>query len=88
MQWDDIDDPMDKPQVNPERDNITGNHPEIVDEIAVERRMNGERVPLNRAELSDAIATLTRMGYSAQMIATRLGVSDRLVTRYRTRGAA
>jgi transcriptional regulator with XRE-family HTH domain len=89
------DDRIDDMQFNSERDlhNLisdreTHGTAEIIDEIAVERAIHGDRVPLTRAEMTYAIDTLTRMGHSAEEAATRLGVSSRLVQRYRAKGRA
>ena len=54
-----------------------------VDEIAVERACRGERIPLNRAELTAAIERLNRRGLGSRAIAERLGVSARTVVRRR-----
>lgn len=72
--------------------NTTGMHGKqiggIFDEIAVERAIDGRRVALTRREMSTAVATMTRMGYSAAQIAERLRITERSVTRNRTKGRA
>lgn len=94
LAWDDdsIDDPKSpiyKPEtpedyVHIRRSSFPAESSAIVDEIAVERAMRGERVPLTKAEKTEAFARLNRMGYSAPEIAGRLGVSDRTVVRKRS----
>lgn len=59
-----------------------------IDEVAIERRMYGERVPLSGAELTEAVRRLTRGGYSSQMIGERLHVSARTVERHKRREVA
>lgn len=55
-----------------------------VDEIAVERRCQGDRtVSLNRDEAQAAFERLERAGLSAAQTAARLGVSQRAVDRFR-----
>lgn len=55
-----------------------------VDEIAVERAVNGDRtIHLNRAELAAAWRILERRRRSSYEIAETLGVSDRTVQRWR-----
>lgn len=55
-----------------------------IDEIAVERLMDGSLVQLpTRDELHDAIVRLDRYGYSARQIAERLGCTMRTVSRHR-----
>jgi transcriptional regulator with XRE-family HTH domain len=57
---------------------------EYVDEIAVERRCNGDHtVTLNRAEVRAAFERLSRQPLSAQEVADRLGVTSRSVVRWR-----
>lgn len=55
--------------------------PEDIDEIAVERACDGERLPLTSAELIAAIHQLRREGMSAQQITDRLQAGERLVVR-------
>lgn len=56
-----------------------------IDDIAVERACRGETaVPLNRAEMCAAWRILEDRGLSASGIATRLGVTERTVTRWRS----
>lgn len=59
-----------------------------IDEIAVERACKGDRsVPLTHAELAAAFHALNERGYSARVIAERLGVTDRTVQRWRSGGS-
>lgn len=58
-----------------------------VDPIAVERAIGGERVRLTVPERAVVIHSLTIAGFSANEIATRLGVAQRTVTRYRARAS-
>jgi DNA-binding NarL/FixJ family response regulator len=56
------------------------------DPVAVERACGGDRqLPLSTAELTAAVAKLTRLGNSAEQIAVRLGVTSRTVQRHRGR---
>lgn len=66
---------------------------EDVDEIAVERRISGDRtVRLNRDETCRALEILTGRGLSDSTIAATLGCSESLIARwaggYRPRGLA
>ena len=55
-----------------------------IDEVAVERAMKGEPVPLTVPERGVVVDRLTRKGLSCKEIAKRLGIAERSVTRYRT----
>lgn len=56
----------------------------IVDLVAVGRRLDGDRVPLQPAEVRFAVAYGTdRLGMSAHDLAVLLGVHQRIVVRYR-----
>lgn len=55
----------------------------IIDEVAVERALLGENVPLRPGELHEAITIASDKGLSAVIIAARLGISTRAVTRHR-----
>ena len=57
---------------------------EPVDEIAVQRAMGGDRIPLTPRERGLAISELTRRGLSVRQIAERIGYSSRQVLRYRS----
>lgn len=80
LAWDDIDSDQDA-QVH-HFDEPNDDHAWL-DEIAVERAMNGDRVRLTRLERDEAIARLTRRGVSARCIAELLGTSSRNVVRRR-----
>ena len=54
-----------------------------IDEIAVERAVAGEKVPLTRAEAAEAWDRLERMGLSAKQIAARLHTTAKTVHRWR-----
>jgi len=54
-----------------------------VDPVSVERACAGQPHQLTVAERAKAVALLTRAGYSARNIATRLGVAERTVVRHR-----
>ena len=81
LAWDDIDvDP------DPRNDDDVANMHDSdawVDEIAVERAMDGDQVCLSRLERDEAIARLTRQGASARRIAELLATSSRNVVRRR-----
>lgn len=57
--------------------------PPYLDEIAIERAILGDPVPLTLPEREVVTAYLTRRGYTARQIAERLDVSFRTVQRYR-----
>lgn len=59
-----------------------------VDEIAVERALLGERVPLTRAEMNAAWQELERRRVTAAEIARILHVAERTVVRWRESGGA
>jgi lambda repressor-like predicted transcriptional regulator len=82
MAWDDIDDRTEPPGVD-----VDGCALDI-DEIAVERAMGGDHVPLTRAERDEAVRRLTSKGYSVRQIAERLGTTTRTVMRRRAAGRA
>ncbi len=54
-----------------------------VDPVSVERACAGQPHLLTVAERAQAVALLTRLGLSARLIATRLGVAERTVIRHR-----
>lgn len=54
-----------------------------IDEIAVERAMHGDPVPLTTAERTIAVARMTARGLTNQQIGERLHRSRRTVQRYR-----
>lgn len=57
---------------------------DLIDEVAIERAMSGDRVGLTPPERGIAITRLTDLGMSARQIAMRLHVAPRTVTRYRS----
>lgn len=75
--WEDLDSDPDEPDVAPD-------HGEGLDEIAVERAMSGQLVPLTGDERREAVARLTRRGLSARRIAELLHTTSRTVTRLRS----
>lgn len=79
--WDEgaIDDPAAVPSTAEDRN--------LVDEVAIERALDGHRVPLNRAEAIEATRIGTERGLSAKEIADLIGCTQRSVVRYRV-GAA
>lgn len=88
LAWDDeyIDDPAAQPMTSSctSSSSVTTTDSAVsIDEIAVQRAIHGDRVRLNRAEVSSAIATMTGMGMSAREIAERLHTSERNVQRRR-----
>ncbi len=82
--WDDIDTDPDSDELDsagaPDR---PGGDETVLDEIAVERAMHGDRVRLTWAERDEVIGRLTARGVSACRIAELLGTSSRAVTRRR-----
>lgn len=54
-----------------------------VDEVAVQRAMDGDRVPLTTPERVLAVARMTARGLSQREIARRLHRAQRTVARYR-----
>lgn len=56
-----------------------------VDEVAVELLISGRPVVATRAERQEAVAVLTRRGLTSTVIAERLRVAARTVTRLRGR---
>jgi len=91
LAWDDDTlDAIDKKpiySVNTERDNYKDtNLPgsgDFIDEIAVSEAVAGRPRTLTKAEMTEAMVRLTRMGYGAGQIAERLGTNKRLVGRRR-----
>ena len=55
----------------------------LLDEVAVDRAMTGERLPLTKTERREAVARLTHQGLSARRIAELLHTTSRTVTRLR-----
>ena len=74
--WDEIDDPDEKPMLNPVED-------DCIDEIAVEEALSGRLVALTRAEALECVTRLTDAGYSVAEIAERLHTNARFVQRRR-----
>jgi transcriptional regulator len=86
LAWDNIDDPDEKPK-GTRRPARRPDH-EPADPIAVARAINGEPVPLNKAEAAEAIARLNQAGRSADEIATLLHTTKRRVQRHRAKERA
>lgn len=80
LAWDD--DTIDEPDINSSRDNHA---PAELDEIAIERAMRGDRVPLNKAEKSEAIRRLVAMRLTDTEIARRLHMTTDAVLKRRHR---
>lgn len=53
------------------------------DPVVIERALRGDRIPINNAELHQAITTLTTWGYSIRRTADHLGCSTRTINRHR-----
>jgi len=83
MAWDDIDDGTEQPRID-----VDSGCALDIDEIAVERAMGGDHVPLTRAERDEAVRRLTSKGYSVRQIAERLGTTTRTVMRRRAANRA
>lgn len=79
LAWDDIDDP------NAEPLHMLAAESQGVDEAAVERRMDGDLVPITRAERWVCVERLHALGLSDRAIATRLHLPDRTILRDRQR---
>ena len=56
---------------------------QLLDEVAVERAMTGERLPLTQTERYEVVARLTRQGLSARRISELLHTTTRTITRLR-----
>jgi hypothetical protein len=68
-----------------------GRHPNgafDIDEIAIERAMNGDEVKINGSERDEVIRRLTDRGYPVRHIADRLHTTARTVTRRRAANRA
>ena len=78
MAWDDMDD-----GTQPPRPGIDSGCSTDIDEIAVERAMDGDHVRLTVAERDEAVRRLTSKGYSVRQIAEYLGTTTRTVMRRR-----
>ena len=59
---------------------------QLLDEVAVQRAMTGERLPLTNSERCEAVARLTHQGLSARRIAELLHTTRRTITRLRGAG--
>ena len=93
--WDDIDTDQDETHQAPTSGGATGigtagvdpnnfvRGDICLDEVAVERAMTGERLPLTKTERCEAVARLTHQGLSARRIAELLHTTSRTVTRLR-----
>ncbi len=55
----------------------------MIDEIAIERAISGERLHLTMLERREAVARLTRRGLSARRIAELLHTTSRTIARQR-----
>ncbi len=100
--WDHTDNDTDQPDTPPRRglrgDHLDANETDtdtdpghddrgpVLDQVAVERAMTGERLHLTNAERRDAVARLTRCGLSARLIAELLHTTSGTVTRLRAAG--
>jgi hypothetical protein len=60
----------------------------IIDDIAIERAMHGDPVPLTPAERLEAVRRMTDRGWSASQIGQRIGCDKRSVVRWRSVVAA
>jgi len=69
-------DDLDAPDPEPE--------PELIDQIALQRVLNGKSAELTRAEQMEAARLMTERGDSAEQIGAQLGVSGRTIVRWRT----
>lgn len=100
LAWDDIDDPAEVANVrgpkkkrikepvdpdNPEVLNAPRVKEPVIDEIAVELAIKGERVKLTSDERCEAVTRLHRERWSDKRIAAALHVTDRTVLRIRQR---
>jgi len=97
LAWDDIDDPAEIPNTRgpkrrtagkgPDADGPNGEErtpdPPYIDEIAVERAMNGEPIKLTYPERLYAVQRLHRRRWSDGRIARTLHVDDRTILRNR-----
>ena len=78
LAWDEIDTDPDDTAAEPTRPGEA-----VLDEIAIERAMNGEPVTLTAAECQEAVTRLTARGHSAQRICGLMNMSHRAVARMR-----
>ena len=88
--WEDIDMDSDRENAMPDPTNsATGpdqrpaSSADLLDEVAIERAMRGEPMPLTDAERRAAVARLTERGRSVQRIAELLHMNHRAVVRWR-----
>lgn len=75
---------IDDPEAEPYRDRYVHAADVGLDEIAIAEAMRGRPVRLTSAERAEAVQRMTARGYSAQVIAERLNVTQRCVVRRRT----
>jgi plasmid maintenance system antidote protein VapI len=80
MAWDNIESDAEPSHAEPGRH---PNGPFDIDEIAIERAMNGDQVKINGPERDEVIRRLTERGYSVRNIADRLNTTARTVSRRR-----
>lgn len=78
------DDDIDDPDAEPYRDRYVHAADVGLDDIAIAEAMRGRPVRLTSAERAEAVQRMTARGYSAQVIAERLNVTQRCVVRRRT----
>ena len=96
LDWDDIDTDQDETDQPPTRISASGTAgvdpntlvrgDTCLDEVAVQRAMTGERLPLTNSERREAVARLTRQGLSARRIAEPLHTTSRTINRLRGAG--
>lgn len=79
LAWDDdeLDDPAARPHVTPQPQMPT------VDEVKIQRRIDGQLVELTKPEMHEAHRRLEARGWSAKQIAAKLGITARTVHRKR-----
>lgn len=86
LAWDDIDDPAEKPNIEGEKVvKVKGKKPVLIDDIAIELALRGEKVKLTPAEREIAVRRLHALRWSDGRIAAQLHCTDRTVIRIRVR---
>ncbi len=90
MAWDDIDTDAEPPEPPPaSAQNVTtsthacGPHQRAIDEVAIQRAMDGDSGPLTPEERDEVVRRLTAQGVSIRKIAERIHASKRTVERRR-----
>lgn len=81
--WDDIDD-ADETPCPPARTVAVLSHDRL-DEVAIQRAIDGHRTQLSRAETDEAVRSLIAKGMTELAIAERLGITGRTVSRSKAR---